>query len=231
MIDLYTWPTPNGHKIHIMLEETELPYNVIPVDIEKGEQFEPEFLKISPNNKIPAMVDPDGPEGAPVALFESGAILVYLAEKTGRFQGAGAAARRCVLQWLMFQMGNIGPMIGQFTHFNHYAPEDLPYAKDRYKNEMERLHGVIDNRLAEAEYLAGEYSIADMATYPWMRGHERHGIGEADYPNYHRWRRAIAERPAVKRAYAVLAGRHDINAPVSDELRENFFGATQYARR
>ncbi len=231
MIDLYTWPTPNGHKIHIMLEETGLPYKVIPIDIEKGEQFAPAFMEISPNNRIPAIHDPDGPDGQAVNLFESGAILIYLAEKAGKFLSGPTLDKYKVLQWLMFQMGGIGPMIGQFTHFDHYAPIDIPYAKERYGNETTRLHNVLETRLGHADYLAGEYSIADMATYPWVRGYQRHGIDLADYPNYDRWRRAIEGRAAVGRAYRVLAGRHDINAPASREMLENFFGATQYERR
>ena len=170
MIDLYTWPTPNGHKIHIMLEEIGLDYRVIPIDIGAGDQFKPEFLKISPNNKMPAIVDPEGPDGQPISLFESGAILIYLAEKTGRFLPTEPRARFLVLQWLMFQMGHIGPMLGQVHHFLRYAPEKIPYAMDRYSNEAKRLYGVLDKRLGEVEFLAGDdYTIADMAVWPWVR--------------------------------------------------------------
>jgi GST-like protein len=175
MIDLYTWPTPNGHKIHIMLEEVGLAYNVIAIDINAGDQFDPEFLKISPNNKMPAMVDHDGPGGTPYPLFESGAMLMYLAEKTGRLMPIETRARYGVIKWLMFQMGHIGPMLGQAHHFRAYAPEQIPYAIERYTNEAHRLYTVLDTRLAEAEYLADEYSIADIATFPWLRSHERQG--------------------------------------------------------
>ncbi len=167
MIDLYTWPTPNGHKIHIMLEETGLEYNVIPVNIGTGDQFEPDFLEISPNNKMPAMVDSDGPDGQPISLFESGAMLIYLAEKTGQFLPSDPRGRFEVLCWLMFQMGGVGPMLGQAHHFRAYAPEQIPYAVDRYTNEAGRLYGVIDKRLEGRDYLAGDYSIADIATMPW----------------------------------------------------------------
>ena len=167
MIDLYTWPTPNGHKIHIMLEELELPYNVIPIDIGAGDQFKPEFLAISPNNKMPAIIDQDGPGGTPYSMFESGAILIYLAEKTGRFMPSETRARFEVLQWIMFQMGHIGPMLGQNHHFRRYAPEKIPYAIERYTNEAARLYGVLNKRLEGREYLVGDYSIADIANYPW----------------------------------------------------------------
>jgi len=200
MIELYTWPTPNGHKVHIMLEECGLEYNVHAIDITAGDQFEPEFLKISPNNKMPAMVDPDGPDGKPYSVFESGAMLIYLAEKTGKFMPKDDASRYLVLQWLMFQMGGVGPMLGQCHHFRNYAPEKIPYAIDRYVNEGQRLYGVVDRRLAEAEYVAGEYSIADMALYPWMRIWENQGIDLAKLPNVARWLEAIKARPAVQRA-------------------------------
>ncbi|UCH74835.1 MAG: glutathione S-transferase N-terminal domain-containing protein [Rhodospirillales bacterium] len=230
MIDLYTWPTPNGHKIHIMLEETGLAYRVIPIDIGKGDQFDPEFLKISPNNKMPAIVDPDGPDGAPIALFESGAILIYLAEKTGRFLPAAPRARYTVLQWLMFQMGGVGPMLGQAHHFRIYAPEKIPYAIDRYTNEAGRLYRVVDRRLGEAAWLGGDdYSIADMATFPWLRGYERQGQDLADYPNLARWFETINQRPAVQRALQVLA-EHRTSGQLSDEARKNLFGARQFAK-
>lgn len=230
MIDLYTWPTPNGHKIHIMLEETGLEYRVIPVDIGKGDQFNPAFLAISPNNKMPAIVDPDGPGGAPISLFESGAILIYLAEKTGMFLPSEPRARYTVLQWLMFQMGGVGPMLGQAHHFRSYAPKKIPYAIDRYTNEAGRLYRVVDRRLGESPWLGGEdYSIADIATFPWLRRYERQGQRLEDYPNLARWFATMAARPAVQRGLAVLADRQSA-APLTDEARENLFGARQFNR-
>ena len=230
MIDLYTWPTPNGHKVHIMLEETGLEYTVIPVNISAGDQFDPGFLEISPNNKMPAMVDRDGPDGKPYSLFESGAILMYLAEKTGRFIPQEMRARYTVIQWLMFQMGSIGPMLGQAHHFRAYAPERIPYAVDRYTNEANRLYNVLDVRLREHDYLADEYSIADIAVFPWLRSHERQGVNMDDYPHVKRWFDTIAARPAVKRGVEVLADRRR-TGPISDEEREVMFGAKQYQRR
>jgi len=232
VIDLYTWPTPNGHKIHIMLEETGTPYRVIPVDIGAGDQFKPEFLKISPNNKMPAMVDPDGPEGngKPFALAESGAMLFYLASKTGKFLPRGLRSRWQVMQWVMFQMGHIGPMLGQAHHFLGYAPEKIEYAMNRYKNEANRLYGVVERRLRESKYLAcNEYTIADMATVPWLRAPERQGVNIDEYPTLKRWRDAILERPAVKRALQVLADRR--RSEMTPQQRENLFGALQYAKR
>ena len=229
MIDLYTWPTPNGHKVHIMLEEVGLEYNVIPIDINAGDQFDPEFLKISPNNKMPAMVDPDGPGGTPYSMFESGAILMYLAEKTGRFMPTETRARYDVIKWLMFQMGHIGPMLGQAHHFRSYAPEPIPYAIDRYTNEAYRLYKVLDGRLAEAEYLAEAYSIADIAVFPWLRSHERQGQDLNDFPHVKRWFEVIAARPAVERGVAVLADRRR-TGPIDDAAREIMFGAKQYRR-
>ena len=231
MIDLYTWPTPNGHKVHIMLEETGLPYKVIPIDINKGDQFDPAFLKISPNNKMPAMVDPDGPGGKPYAMFESGAILMYLAEKTGKFMPAETAARYRVIQWLMFQMGGVGPMLGQAHHFRQYAPEKIAYAVDRYTREAGRLYGVLDRRLGQAEYLAGDYSIADIAAFPWIRPYERQGQKLDDFPNLKRWFAAIDARPAVKRGLDVLADKRRKNWDIDEETRKNLFGDTQYRRR
>ena len=235
MIDIYTWPTPNGHKIHIMLEETGLPYRVHPVDIGAGEQFKPEFLKISPNNKIPAIVDSDGPPdektGKPLSMFESGAILVYLASKTGLFRAENLRDRWSTLQWLMFQMGSIGPMLGQSHHFMAYAPEKIQYAMDRYLNEANRLYGVLDSRLAESEYVAcGEYTIADIAIMPWLRSYKKQGVDIERFTNVKRWFDVINERPAVKRGLAVLA---DVRRPPPDDpkWRENLFGATQYRRR
>ena len=202
-IELYTWSTPNGRKVSIALEEMELPYNVHPIDITKGAQFEPSFLEISPNNKIPAIVDPEGPAGAPFPLFESGAILIYLAEKTGRFMPTEPAARLRCLEWLMWQMGNYGPMLGQAHHFRRFAPEKIPYAIERYSKEAARLYGVLDTRLGEEEFLAGGYSIADMATYPWTARHPWQGIALEDYPNVKRWFDALSARPAVERGMSV----------------------------
>ena len=205
MIELHTWSTPNGRKVSIMLEELGLPYSVHPVNIGKDEQFRPEFLAISPNNKIPAIVDPDGPGGKRFALFESGAILIYLGEKTDRFIPTDPATRYAALQWLMFQMGGLGPMLGQTHHFLRAAPEPVPYAIKRYKDETRRLYGVLDKRLAEAEHLAGEYSIADVASYPWVARHEWHQIELGDFPNVKRWYDAIGARPAVQRGMKVPA--------------------------
>jgi len=205
MITLYTWGTPNGRKISIMLEECGLPYAVRPVDITKDEQFAPEFLAINPNNKIPAITDPEGPDGQPLNVFESGAILLYLAEKTGRFLPSAGADRYAVLQWLMFQMGGVGPMFGQTHHFLRYAPAPVPYAIERYRKETARLYGVLDQRLGEAEYLAGEYSIADMATYPWVARHEWQGIDLGQYPNVARWTASVGSRPAVLKGMEVPA--------------------------
>jgi GST-like protein len=231
MIDVWTWPTPNGHKVHIALEELSLPYRVIPVDIGAGEQFKPEFLAITPNHRIPAIVDPDGPGGKQFALFESGAILIYLAEKTGKLMPSEPQARYACLQWLMFQMGGVGPMFGQYNHFAAYAPEKLPYAIERYTNEVKRLHRVLERRLEEGEYLAGpEYSIADIATFPWMRNPQRRGIELSEYPAVQRWHDAIAARPAVQRGVAVLSDRQR-TGPVTDKWRENLFGKTQFAAR
>lgn len=221
-IDLYTWPTPNGHKIHIMLEECGLPYNVHAVDIGAGDQFAPAFLKISPNNKIPAIVDPHGPDGAPMPVFESGAILLYLAGKTGRFLPADTRGKYVALQWLMFQMGGLGPMLGQAHHFRIYAPEKVEYAIKRYTNEAQRLYGVMDRRLAEVPYFAGEYSIADMAIYPWTRSHANQGVDLATFPNVARWYEAIGARPAVQRALQVLADRR--RPQLTDKDRANLFG-------
>jgi GST-like protein len=230
MIDLYSWPTPNGHKIHIMLEETGLPYKVHGIDIGAGAQFDPAFLKISPNNRIPAIVDSDGPGGKPISVFESGAILIYLAEKTGKFMPKDARARYAVLEWLMFQMGGIGPMFGQANHFRAYAPEKIPYAIDRYTNEAKRLYGVLDRRLANHDYVAGDYSIADMAIFPWMRYGDRRGVNVDEFPNVKRWFEAINARPAVQRGVEVL-NAESRSGPMSDKEREVLFGATQYKKR
>jgi len=231
MIDLYTWPTPNGHKIHIMLEETGLPYKVHPIDIGAGDQFKPEFLKISPNNKMPAMVDPDGPGGKPFALAESGAMLFYLASKTGRFLPKDLAERWTTMQWVMFQMGHVGPMLGQAHHFLIYAPEKIPYAMNRYKNEANRLYRIIDRRLRESKYLAcDEYTIADIATFPWLRSSNNQGVVIEEYPTLKRWFDGIAARPAVERGVAVLADRRR-SGPRPKEEMEILFGAKQYQAR
>jgi GST-like protein len=230
MIDVYTWPTPNGHKVHIMLEETGLEYTVHAVDIQSGDQFKPEFLAISPNNKIPAIVDRDGPGGKPMSMFESGAILFYLASKTGRFLPEDIRDRWSVMQWTMFQMGHIGPMLGQAHHFLGYSVEKIPYAMNRYRNEANRLYGVLDQRLAASEWVAcGEYTIADMAIMPWLRSHERQGVNMDEYRNVKRWFDRINERPAVKRALQVLADRRR-TGPLTAEQREVMFGAKQYAK-
>ncbi len=231
MIDLYTWATPNGHKVHIMLEETGTPYNVIPIDIGAGEQFKPAFLKISPNNKMPAMVDSDGPGGKPISMFESGAILIYLASKTGRFLPEDLRDKWSTLQWLMFQMGGLGPMLGQAHHFLQYAPEKIEYAMNRYRNEANRLYGVIDRRLKESRYIAcDEYTIADMAIVPWLRFPERQGVDVEEYPHLKKWRDAILERPAVQRGVKVLAELRRAG-PHTDKEREILFGSKQYAKR
>ncbi len=230
MINLYSWPTPNGHKIHIMLEECGLPYQVTAVDIGAGDQFRPEFLQISPNNKIPAMVDTDGPDGQPISLFESGAMLLYLAGKTGKYLGNTTHEKYVTLQWLMFQMGGFGPMLGQAHHFRNYAPEKIPYAINRYTNEAKRLYGVIDRQLAKTAYLAGDdYTIADIATFPWARSWVNQGIDWADYPHAKRWFDTISARPAVQRGVAVLAG---LRKPLmTEQAKEVLFGATQYKNR
>jgi GST-like protein len=230
MIEVYSWATPNGHKIHIMLEECGLAYRAIPVDIGAGEQFTPEFLAISPNNKIPAIVDPDGPDGNPISLFESGAILLYLAAKTGRFLPKDVRGRYTTLEWLMFQMGGIGPMLGQAHHFRMYAPEKIPYAVDRYSNEAKRLYGVLDTRLTSNAFVAGsEYTIADIAIFPWLRSWKNQGIELDEFPKVKAWFDLIAARPAVMRGVEVLAG---LRKPLrSEKEREVLFGATQYQRR
>jgi GSH-dependent disulfide-bond oxidoreductase len=229
MIEVYSWATPNGHKVHIMLEECGLAYKAIPVNIGEGDQFSHEFLAISPNNKIPAIVDPDGPDGAPISLFESGAILLYLAGKTGRFLPEGVREKYEVLQWLMFQMGGVGPMLGQAHHFRIYAPEKIPYAVDRYTNEAHRLYGVMDRRLAKSRYLGGkDYSIADMAVFPWLRSWKNQGISWADFPHLKGWFDEIGARPAVQRGVEVLS---NLRKPlVDDKSRETLFGATQYRK-
>jgi GST-like protein len=203
MIELYTWSTPNGRKVSIMLEELGLPYHVHAINIGKNEQFAPEFIAINPNSKIPAIVDPDGPDGKPVSMMESGAILIYLAEKTGKLMPAAGRDRYVALQWLMFQMGGVGPMFGQVHHFLRAAKEPVPYAIERYSNETRRLYGVLDARLKTERYLAGDYSVADVATYPWVARYEWHKTRLEDFPNVKRWFDEISTRPAVQKGMAV----------------------------
>lgn len=226
MIDLHYWPTPNGHKVTIFLEETATPYRIVPVNIGAGDQFKPDFLRIAPNNRMPAIVD-DQPAGggAPVSLFESGAILVYLAEKTGRFLATDLRGRFEALQWLFWQVAGLGPMAGQNHHFRQYAQEKLTYAIDRYVNETARLYAVLDKRLADREFVAGDYSIADMAAYPWVVPHERQGQDLADFPSLRRWFEAIRSRPAVVAAYE--KGKTINTRPtIDDESRKILFGQT-----
>jgi len=224
MIDLYYWTTPNGHKITIFLEETGLPYNIKPINIGKGEQFAPEFLAISPNNRIPAIVDHQPADGkGPLSVFESGAILQYLAEKTGRFLPADLRGRTETMQWLFWQMGNLGPMLGQNHHFRNYTTEKIPYAINRYLKETERLYGILDEQLADREFVAGDYSIADMACYPWIVLHERQGQNLDDFPNVKRWFEAIQRRDAVQRAYA-LAKTVNTATTMTEEAKNVLFG-------
>ncbi len=230
MIDLYAWPTPNGYKISIMLEEIGIPYHPIAVNIGQGDQFKPEFLKISPNNKMPAIVDPEGPNGEPFSLFESGAILMYLAEKSGQLMPSDTGSRYRVIEWLMFQMGGIGPMLGQAHHFRQYAPEQVPYAINRYTNEASRLYGVLDRRLGEVSYLAGDYSIADIATYPWIRGYANQGQDLAHYPHVKRWYETIEQRPAVQKGLQLMADLQQ-SGPMDEQAKQVLFGSQQYQKR
>lgn len=226
MIDLHYWTTPNGHKVTILLEEVGLPYRIVPVNIAAGDQFKPEFLKISPNNRMPAIVDAAPSDGGPpVSVFESGAILLYLAVKVGRFLPEDLRGRNEVIQWLFWQMAGLGPMAGQNHHFSNYAPVKLTYAIDRYVNETNRLYGVLDNRLSDREFIAGDYSIADMAAYPWIVPHARQGQKLADFPNIERWFGAIGERPAVKRAYDV-GNAINTQPAVSEDSKKILFGQT-----
>jgi GSH-dependent disulfide-bond oxidoreductase len=226
MIDLHYWTTPNGHKITIFLEEAGLPYRIVPVNISKGEQFKPEFLVISPNNRMPAIVD-HGPKdgGEPISVFESGAILVYLAEKTGQYLPSGLRDRVMVMEWLFWQMAGLGPMAGQNHHFSQYAPEKIPYAIDRYVRETNRLYGVLDKRLSAHQFIAGDYSIADMAAYPWIVPHTRQGQKLEDFPHLQRWFETMRQRPAVQRAYA-RASEINIAPTVSEESKKILFGQT-----
>ena len=227
MIDLYYWGTPNGLKLKLFFEESGVPHRIIPVDIGKGEQFKPDFLAISPNNKIPALVDHDPPGGgAPLSLFESGAMLLYLAEKIGRFIPGDLRGRAEVLQWLFWQVGGLGPMAGQNGHFVVYAPEKVPYAIERYLKETNRLYGVLDRQLADREFVAGDYSIADMAIYPWIVPHDPHGQNLDDFPSLKRWFEAIKARPATVRAYEGVAPPYAGRNNISEEERRILFGQT-----
>ena len=227
MITLYYWPTPNGHKVSIMLEECGLPYEVKPIDILKGEQFDSDFIAISPNNRIPAIVDADGPDGAPISLFEAGAILTYLAEKTGQFLPHDVARRYQVMQWLFFQVGHIGPMFGQCGHFLGYAPEKIPYAIDRYQKETLRLYGVLDRRLRDRAYVSDDYSIADMAIYPWIHVRWFHEIDIDGFPNVKAWYDRLSRRPGVRTGCALMADDMQIGDP-TDEAWTNLFGKGQF---
>ena len=228
MIDLYYWPTPNGHKITLFLEEAGLPYKLHPVHIGKGEQFKPEFLKISPNNRIPAIVDNDPGAGAPpLSIFESGAILLYLAEKTGKFLPQTLSGRTEVLQWVFWQVGGLGPMAGQNHHFSQYAPQKIPYAIDRYVNETNRLYGVLNKRLADRDFLAGsQYTIADMISYPWIVPYEKQGQNLASFPNLKRWFESIRTRPATIRAYEIGQAISNGQSSVNEESKKILFGQT-----
>jgi GSH-dependent disulfide-bond oxidoreductase len=226
-IDLYYWPTPNGWKISIMLEETALPYTVRPVNIGKGDQFKPDFLAIAPNNRMPAIVDRDpAGGGAPISVFESGAILLYLAEKTGRLLPGDVRGRVEVTQWLFWQMGGLGPMAGQNHHFSAYAPEKIPYAIERYTKETNRLYGVLNRRLADRAFMAGEYSIADIASYPWIVPYERQGQNLEDFPHLKRWFEAIRDRPATVRAYEKAKEINTQPSVMSEESKRILFGQT-----
>ncbi|HSE89341.1 MAG TPA: glutathione S-transferase N-terminal domain-containing protein [Candidatus Binatia bacterium] len=232
MIEVYYWTTPNGHKVTIFLEETLLPYSIKPVNIGKGEQFEPEFLAISPNNRIPAIVDNEPADGGkPISVFESGAILQYLAEKTGKFLPTDLRGRTEVMQWLFWQMGGLGPMLGQNHHFRNYANEKLTYAIERYVRETERLYGVLDERLADREFVAGAYSIADMACYPWIVLHDRQGQNLADFPNLKRWFDTIQRRDAVQRAYALAKTINPGPGGMTEEAKKILFGQGRRAKR
>jgi GST-like protein len=234
MIKVYSWPTPNGHKVHIMLEECGLrlgrDWEVFPINIGAGDQFKPDFLAISPNNKIPALVDPNGPDGKPITLFESGAILLYLAAKTGKLLPKSDRLKFQVLQWLMFQMGGVGPMLGQAHHFRIYAPEKIDYAVNRYTQEAKRLYGVMDRQLAASKFIAcNQYTLADIAIFPWLRSWENQGIDWADYPHLKKWFDLVSARPAVQRGIKVLA---DLRKPLTgDKERDILFGKTQFKKR
>jgi GST-like protein len=225
-IDLYYWPTPNGWKISVALEEMGLPYNVIPVNISAGDQFKPEFLAFSPNNRMPAIIDPDGPDGQPISVFESGAILQYLGRKTGLFYPSDERGRVNVEQWLMWQMGGFGPMLGQNHHFNHYAPEKIPYAMERYTKETNRLYGVLNTQLGKHAFVAGDYSIADMAMVGWAKLWERQGQNIADFPHVKRWLDTLLARPAVQRGLAVAGELRNTSNMQDPAVRAVLFGQT-----
>lgn len=229
MIELYYWPTPNGHKISIALEEMGLDYTIKSVNIGKGDQFKPEFLAFSPNNRMPAIIDFDTPDGKPQTVFESGAILLYLAEKTGQFLSTDPRQRIITMEWLMWQMGGFGPMLGQAHHFNFYAPEKLPYAMERYSTEANRLYGVLDRRLADRDFVADDYSIADMAIFPWTRTYERQNVDIDAYPNVARWRRTLIERPAVQKGMLAGAEMREDLANLKSSEWEKLFGVTSKA--
>jgi GSH-dependent disulfide-bond oxidoreductase len=231
MIDLYALTSPNVQKIFLMLEECGLPYKQINVDVWKGEQFKPEFLKVNPNGKVPAIVDHDGPGGKPYPVFESGAILMYLADKTGKFLPTDARARFDALQWMMFQMCNVGPMFGQFVHYKMFAPPGNEYSTSRYGTQMMRLYDVMEKRLGEAPYLGGaDYTIADIATFPWTRTRGNWGVNDADYPNLARWFKAISERPAVKKALDIVSKITSDRDKATDENKDRLFGRGKFAR-
>jgi GST-like protein len=231
MIDFYALTSPNVQKIYIMLEETKLPYREHFVDVWKGDQFDPAYLKINPNGKIPAIVDSDGPGGKPFTVFESGAILMYLAEKTGKFLPTDTAKKYEVLQWLMIQLTGVGPMFGQFTHFKLFAPKGSDYSMSRYQSEVKRLYDVLEQRLAKVPYLGGnEYTIADIATFPWTRNHEMQGVTWDDHPSVGRWFNAINERPAVKAALAKVGAIKSNRETATDDQKDRFFGRGRYAR-
>ena len=229
MIELYYWPTPNGHKISIALEEMGLDYTIKSVNIGKGDQFKPEFLAFSPNNRMPAIIDFDTPDGKPQTVFESGAILLYLAEKKGQFLSSDPRQRITTMEWLMWQMGGFGPMLGQAHHFNFYAPEKLPYAMERYSTEANRLYGVLDRRLADRDFVADDYSIADMAIFPWTRTYERQNVDIDAYPNVARWRRTLIERPAVQKGMLAGAEMREDLANLKSSEWEKLFGVTPKA--
>lgn len=231
-IDIYFWPTPNGNKVSIFCEEAGLDYNLLPINISEGDQFKDEFLAISPNNKMPAIIDPEGPDGEQISVFESGAILIYLAEKTGKFYPQSPREKYRTLEWLMFQMGGVGPMLGQNHHFRQYAPEKLPYAIERYTNEAARLYGVIDKRLSRSAYLAGEeFTIADIATWPWLTNHENQGQNLDDFPHLKEWYEGMKNRPALKKAVERGKEIAEAGLTLDDKTRDTLFGKGQYQKR
>ncbi len=231
MIDVFFWPTPNGYKVTVMCEEVGLKYNIVPVNIGAGDQFKPEFLKISPNNRMPAIIDHDGPDGKPIAIFESGAILMYLAEKTGKLMPSDPRGKYNVLQWLMFQMASVGPMLGQAHHFRVYAPEKLEYAINRYTNEAKRIYNVIDKQLSQSSYIAGDYSIADIAIYPWLVPHNMQGQNLDDFPHLKKWYADLRARPAVAAGFAAMADQLKNRPPTQDTKAWNtLFGNKQFEK-